>query len=128
MKKTIMFLGLLAFSLNSVHSNENYFLNKSTICTKIQKEIHVKLKSKEGCVFAVDGTVTLNWGSFAGFSGSISVSGPNPPCPNGKYEFAFVAQATPGGLTLVNGNMDIFNRILNDQQNLAIPIWNAMQI
>jgi hypothetical protein len=77
-------------------------------------KFHQTLTSKEGCAVTIDGTITLNWGSFEGFSGTMTLSG-GSGCPTGTLTFGYPIHGGDSGKDV--------NILFNSRK-----IWNVSKI
>jgi hypothetical protein len=89
---------------------------------KPQVKVHATFKSTAGCTFEVEGEVTGGFFSQPTFHGTITIGGPNPPCPKGVHTFAFtVPNAGNNGnarpnLVMLEGDNESYKMIHEDKQ------------
>lgn len=95
-------------------------IKKETVTPQVK--VHATFKSTAGCTFEVNGEVTGGFFSAPTFHGTITIGGPNPPCPKGVHTFAFmVPNAGNNGnarhnLVMVEGDGEAYKMIHEDKQ------------
>ena len=120
MKNLVMFFAMV---LCATMSYANHSIERKVILKKEQKadfHIHQEFVSDDGCKFTIDGTISTSWGTFTGFSGTISISG-GGDCPDGSWNFGMIIYddntSNLSGddfiVREVKSNSDVFRRLYN---------------
>lgn len=124
MKKLIfnvLALSMLGGISNNAFASTNLIkldANIESVSSRIK--VNITIKSKEGCVFKIQGDYNTWSGTF---TGTVTASGPNG-CPTGTYTFGLIINNN-NGTTEIHGE-NAFVSMLQSDSELLTDLVNAI--